>query len=460
MMVFTLLDESGEAVIGREVEAIIGNDHAVRVVTGSQGTCNTTWTVEGPGAYTVTADFEGDENYLPSSARSEFEVVRFGRTWSSVTTPCWIGCARVPDVSTQATPREMEALVVASGLFLDQRSLEIVISRFEEADYSEHDIERRQFEAMYRAWRILSETDSPMVTRLPLRPALFETALAIAAAVLLWGPQRVSLPPAALQSELLLWAVAAAAGLAFFVDFTLWAQGGSRLRLLLRLPVESKRWLLLPLLITRRLLRDCACLLVILGLLSVAAANRSDPRLFDDLVLGVGGALALLVIVRAASVPFSVANEILRFPLFRLVALAGAYYLINQPWPTTYGFPDSPLFAALGLAMGLSYFGSTLRIVARTSHRWAEEGRVWPRVVAGHLVLTATLSGAVSLALIVWGCVATLPNVSAALLGEWPFDLVGIRTQPLFGLLYGARYLIAGFWMLLNRYQSGMSISR
>ncbi len=290
-----------------------------------------------------------------------------------------------------------------------------------------------------------------MVTRLTLRPALFETASAIAAAVLLWGPERVSLPPAALQSELMLWAVAAAAGLAFFVDFTLWAQGGSRLRLLLRLPVEFKRWLLLPLLITRRLLRDCACLLVILGVLSVAAANRSDPRLFDDLVLGVGGALALLVIVRAASVPFFVASEILRFPLFRLVALAGAYYLINQPWPTTYGFPDSPLFAALGLAMGLSYFGSALRNVTRTSHRWAEEGRVWPRVVAGHLVLTATLSGAVSLTLIVWGCVATLPNVSAALLGEWPFDLVGIRTQPLFGLLYGARYLIAGFWMLLNQ---------
>ena len=154
MMVFTLLDESGEAVIGREVEAIIGNDHAVRVVTGSQGTCNTTWTVEGPGAYTVTADFEGDENYLPSSARSEFEVVRFRedvvQRYNALLD--WVR-ARVPDVSTQATPREMEALVVASGLFLDQRSLEIVISRFEEADYSEHDIERRQFEAMYRAWR-------------------------------------------------------------------------------------------------------------------------------------------------------------------------------------------------------------------------------------------------------------------------------------------------------------------
>ncbi len=154
MMVFTLLDESGEAVIGREVEAIIGNDHAIRVVTGSQGTCNATWTVEGPGAYTVTAEFQGDENYLPSSAHREFEVVRFRedvvQRYNAFLD--WVR-ARVPNVSTQATPREMEALVVASGLFLDQRSLEILISRFEEADYSEHDIGRRQFEAMYRAWR-------------------------------------------------------------------------------------------------------------------------------------------------------------------------------------------------------------------------------------------------------------------------------------------------------------------
>ena len=81
--------------------------------------------------------------------------------------------------------------------------------------------------------------------------------------------------------------------------------------------------------------------------------------------------------------------------------------------------------------------------------RWADEGQVWPGVLAGHLVLTATLSGAVSLALIVWGCVATLPNVSAALLGEWPFDLVGTRTMPLFGLLYEARYQIAAYWLLL-----------
>ena len=62
---------------------------------------------------------------------------------------------RVSGISGKATPREVESVVVASGLPLDQRALEELIARFEEADYSEHDIGRRQFEAAYRAWRRL-----------------------------------------------------------------------------------------------------------------------------------------------------------------------------------------------------------------------------------------------------------------------------------------------------------------
>ena len=154
IVVFTLMDESGEAVIGREVEAIIGNDTTVRVVTGGQGTCFTAWAGDSPGRYAVTAEFEGDEEYLPSTAQAEFTLVRFREdiVQRYNTFLDWVR-ARVPDLPVRATPREMEAMVVSSGLYLDQRALEIVISRFEEADYSEHEIGRRQFEAMYRAWR-------------------------------------------------------------------------------------------------------------------------------------------------------------------------------------------------------------------------------------------------------------------------------------------------------------------
>ena len=46
-------------------------------------------------------------------------------------------------------------MVVGSGLPVNQRALEEVIARFEEADYSLHQISRPRFESMYRACREL-----------------------------------------------------------------------------------------------------------------------------------------------------------------------------------------------------------------------------------------------------------------------------------------------------------------
>ena len=44
-------------------------------------------------------------------------------------------------------------MLVSEGVPVDQKSLDELVSRFEEADYSEHPISRRHYEAMYRAWR-------------------------------------------------------------------------------------------------------------------------------------------------------------------------------------------------------------------------------------------------------------------------------------------------------------------
>ena len=158
-LVFTLLDEEGTGVVGRPVEAVVGDNPPVQLVTGEQGSCHTVFTADIKGAYTAIADFQGDEDYLPSTAQTEFTVVGFREDVVERynTFLRWVG-ERVPGVSGQVTPREMEVMVVSSGLYLDQRALEIVISRFEEADYSEHDIGRRQFEAMYRAWRQIVRT--------------------------------------------------------------------------------------------------------------------------------------------------------------------------------------------------------------------------------------------------------------------------------------------------------------
>ena len=48
-------------------------------------------------------------------------------------------------------------MLVTSGVPVPQKSLDELISRFEEADYSEHPIARRHHESMYRAWRAVVE---------------------------------------------------------------------------------------------------------------------------------------------------------------------------------------------------------------------------------------------------------------------------------------------------------------
>ena len=150
-----LRDDSGEGVGGRTVTAMIGEPgQPVGLLTDAGGQCRISWTGAVPGTYRVVVDFAGEDQCLPTSAHHEFEVVDFRddvvRRYNSFLP--WVR-EREPRVSEQTTPREMEVMVVDSGMPIDHRAMEVVIARFEEADYSLHEIDRPRFEAMYRARR-------------------------------------------------------------------------------------------------------------------------------------------------------------------------------------------------------------------------------------------------------------------------------------------------------------------
>ena len=150
-----LLDDSGEGVGGRTVTVVIDEeDQPTGLLTDAEGRCRTIWSGSVPGTYRVAADFAGEDQYLPASAHHELEVVDFRedvvRRYNSLLP--WVR-EREPLISEQTTPREMEVMVVEGGTPVDHRALEIVIARFEEADYSLHEIDRHRFEAMYRAHR-------------------------------------------------------------------------------------------------------------------------------------------------------------------------------------------------------------------------------------------------------------------------------------------------------------------
>ena len=122
------------------------------LATDDDGVCVLEWTAERQGEFRVSARFAGDDNYLESSDSRNFRVVDFReevvRLYNSFVE--WAGQRISGGHGT--TPRELESLVVASGLTVSYRALDEIITRFEEADYSEHEIERRQYESMYRSW--------------------------------------------------------------------------------------------------------------------------------------------------------------------------------------------------------------------------------------------------------------------------------------------------------------------
>ena len=154
---FLLADIHRQPVTGRRLVASIGEtDQPVEVITDASGRGYTDLTGPVPGSYQILANFAGDLDYLPASVARQIELVEFRedvvRRYNDFL--AWIR-EQVPGIPDQATPREVEALAVASGFLLDQRALEEVIARFEEADYSLHEISRARFESMYRACRRL-----------------------------------------------------------------------------------------------------------------------------------------------------------------------------------------------------------------------------------------------------------------------------------------------------------------
>ena len=125
-------------------------------VTDERGSISLSWNAGEPGDYTISARFAGGPLYEPSADTRRYRVVDFREEIVRLYQEFLAWAEGQVAETAGGTPREVEALLVAAGIPLDQRALDVLISRFEEADYSEHSIERRQYEAMYRSWATLS----------------------------------------------------------------------------------------------------------------------------------------------------------------------------------------------------------------------------------------------------------------------------------------------------------------
>ncbi len=154
----TVVDADGGPIAGVEVRAAVNGGEPEALITGDDGACALRWAADEIGERRVSAEFAGNEASLPASDSGALRVVDFREEivrlynvfleWAS---------GRTNTPLDQMTPREIELLLVSRGLPVPQKALDELISRFEEADYSEHLIARRHYESMYRAWRAVVE---------------------------------------------------------------------------------------------------------------------------------------------------------------------------------------------------------------------------------------------------------------------------------------------------------------
>ncbi len=150
-----LSDVSGDRISGALLAVVLPGSHVpIEPVTDDAGQYIVSLVAEAAGSFSLTASFQGvAERYVSSSASAEYRVVDFReeivRLYNLFVE--WAD-RQAAGVTERSTPREVELMIATSSVSVDERALEQIIARFEEADYSEHVITRRQYAAMFRAW--------------------------------------------------------------------------------------------------------------------------------------------------------------------------------------------------------------------------------------------------------------------------------------------------------------------
>ncbi len=150
-----LTTEDGAPVPGRAVELREPLGDLAVLDTDSSGEFRVVLRAEERGEFSLSARFEGSPHFIGTSASVAYRVVEFREEMVRVFGEFTEWAAQLDVGIAGQSPRETEALLVASGVAIDQRALDELVTRFEEADYSEHEIERRHYEAMYHAWRTI-----------------------------------------------------------------------------------------------------------------------------------------------------------------------------------------------------------------------------------------------------------------------------------------------------------------
>ena len=286
-------------------------------------------------------------------------------------------------------------------------------------------------------------------------------AAIVIAATALWMLEVLEPPETGFDFRVLLAPVLLVTFTSLSISLLLDTRGSDKRRQILRLPGEFGPRVVAVLRGSMRVLRAAAWLPILSSASLSLAGTQSDPGTYYDLIGGLAGIFVFVTVVRALSVQFPTVSRIFPVPWIRLGVFVAAYLLLHGGWLTEHGFPNGQLMLALWTALAASYAGGCLGRIAEVAGRRTERKPALPPPTLIRAI-SALLAGG-SVALLSWGALSSLPNLSAFLLNEWPHLLIGYATQPYFSQFYEVRHLVSLFVVSLYfvlKLPSAMETSR
>ena len=146
------VSESGEStpVQGQLVLHVVEREQALQTNEAGKASFQVRYLTKGQATLAVV--FPGDDRHLPGTATQTVRIVDYREEVVALFKE-FLGWARAKGVRAhdEATPRELEANVLAAVPDIEAPALGTVVSGFEEAEYSLHPMRRRQYEQMFLA---------------------------------------------------------------------------------------------------------------------------------------------------------------------------------------------------------------------------------------------------------------------------------------------------------------------
>ena len=153
-----LTGQQGDVLAGKPLEVYISSDLIAQLTTDKSGTGKLDYTFTENGQYEMIVRTKKEPDIGDVSTRRTLRIVDYREEIVNLFEALvnWFRELGI-EISAELTPREIESQVLNAGKGIPEKDMDKVVSCFEEADYSLHQINRSHYQNMYLAQREIRE---------------------------------------------------------------------------------------------------------------------------------------------------------------------------------------------------------------------------------------------------------------------------------------------------------------